>query len=93
MKFNEQQIERGRRLSRLMSHPDFEPLLAEWKERIELAEGKRHSWQPVLGNELLAAAEMERRALQELRDWIDEEIELGGLELQRKQQADDKVRA
>jgi len=92
-KFNDEQIERGRKLNRLLSHPDFEPLLEEWKDRIETANDQRLSWQPLLGSEVLASVEMERRALQGLRDWIDEEIESGANELRRKQEADQKVTA
>ena len=89
-KFDEAQIDRGRRLRRFLVHPDAAPFLAEWDERIETAEGRVANWRPEIQSaEVLACAMTQLSTLKSLRQWIVDEIDAGGKELERKQQAEE----
>lgn len=86
-KQNEQQIERGRALHRLKTNPDFAILLREWDERIELLIAARDSWDesPLFDSHSLTRIVHRLSSLKSLRDWIDDEIAIGGKEKMRQE--------
>lgn len=89
-KIDLQQIERGRKLNRLLSHPDFAPLLSEWDDRmVDLQHlALRLSAQSAAAGAIALPFQQQYLALKELREWMDDEIERGADEL-RKQQSED----
>ena len=94
-KFNEDQIERSRRLHRLLGSEDFEPFLKELDERIERYKDLTLTFKS--GTAAADLGNMEYRPrykeLQDLKNWINDEIESGGNELIRKNTLTETINA
>ena len=73
-------IERGRALHRLLESEDFAVLLKEWDERIETLTRARDSFDESAMFPAFHLTRLHHRLqeLTSLREWIAEEIEIGG---------------
>lgn len=86
MKINEEIIENGRKLKRLMENDDFHFFLSEIDNLIsELQEGILKSSPTSRSSDSLFSLLGSREALINLKEWIQDTIETGGKELIRQQ--------
>ncbi len=80
-------IERGRALHRLLANDDFAVLLKEWDERINTLASARDNWEGHTPehNSILVSLSLRLGALKSLREWIDDEVEIGGREKMKQE--------
>ena len=95
MRFDEAQIDRGRKLHRLLGNEDFGPLLAEINDRIETFKNQCLAFRPGTAVHDLGTMEYRPRyqELQSLKEWIGDEIERGSEELMKKSAAQVELEA
>ena len=76
---SQEQINRGRALSRLLDNEDFAVLLAEWHERIGTLADAIQNWDetPMSDAHSLTRLKHRHAALRSLLEWVTDEIALG----------------
>lgn len=86
MKIDEAVIEQGKSLKRLLESEDFEPLLKEINERLSMYSGRIEGARVagISDGQILSCLDRQQE-LKSLLSWIDEEIEMGGMEYAKKQ--------
>lgn len=83
---NEEQIERGKALRRLLENPDFQIFYSELAERMEIHSNYALNFRlsPAAPPYLFDEQRARYQALYDLQEWINEEIEAGGREIIKK---------
>lgn len=90
VKINEELIERGKALNRLLEDEGFKIVMAELDERIDYA--KRCALGAYPGKEgTLFNSQAQYYYLNDFKEWIDDEIDKGGREIIRKQTLETSV--